>query len=75
MGVSLAYRKRFWLHNPFPCERVGEDSAFSFRAANSKDLAMVEGDDRIIARIHAGNTSQRTEEEMAKHPKQWDRVL
>lgn len=74
VGVSLLYERAHWMANPFECIRTGEDTSFSFKASAMNRLAVVEGDDRIIARIHAGNTSGKSDAELEKHPENWERL-
>lgn len=76
VGVSLLYERAHWEENPFPCVRVAEDTAFSFRAGVLNRLAVEDGDGRIVARIHPGNTTaeSRTEEYFRQHPNQWEEL-
>lgn len=53
-GTSLLYRRDWALENPFPEIQQGEDNAFISKAGPS--LVTVPSGDRIIARIHSGNT-------------------
>lgn len=57
VGVSLLYKKSHWLIHPFECRSEGEDTSFAFKSAAINRLHSVDGNDRIIARLHKGNTS------------------
>jgi glycosyltransferase involved in cell wall biosynthesis len=67
VGVSLLYEKPYWRHSPFECIQIGEDTAFVMKAISRGEIHSEEGDERIIARIHHGNTSP-------KSPENWEEI-
>lgn len=60
LGTSLCYWKSYWKSNPFPDLRVGEDLAFTSRAASQCVLVALDAGDEMYATIHPGNTCART---------------
>lgn len=71
IGVSLCYEKAYWETNPFDCVRVGEDNSFVMKARNN--IHVLDDDERILARIHAKNTSPKSASYMEKQ-KMWERI-
>ena len=72
VGVSLCYNKEVWKSHPFPCLNIGEDTAFTMALGYAVQSHPDDG--RILARIHGGNTSQKTQEYLESHPVNWRRV-
>jgi glycosyltransferase involved in cell wall biosynthesis len=72
LGTSLMYRREYWEANPFPCEMVGEDSAFIVPARKAQKIACVDAGDLMTATIHAGNTSPRV---IPEGSKQWREIF
>lgn len=56
LGTSLFYRKETWRGHKFPDQLVGEDGAFVKAVGGA---VSVPANDRLIARIHSGNTSSK----------------
>lgn len=56
LGTSFFYRRQYWICHRFPDVAVGEDNAFVDAATNGR-LVSVDAGDRMVARIHPGNTS------------------
>lgn len=56
-GTSLLYRREWWEKNQFPAQRIGEDNDFIRRAMGVMHYS--DGSNRIVASIHAENTSPR----------------
>lgn len=69
VGTSLAFSPAWWKKNPFPLTRryggsdvpllVGEDNAFVSVARKHRELSTVDGEGRLVARIHSENTSSK----------------
>lgn len=61
LGTSLCYRRDWWEQNKFPAIHVQEDSEFSVKAWNQRQLDEGPHEDvgLMYATIHAGNTSPR----------------
>jgi O-antigen biosynthesis protein len=60
VGTSLVYRKSFWMKNRFPAQQVGEDGEFVLRANMARQLITADAGERMVATVHAGNTSPRS---------------
>jgi len=72
LGTSLLYRRSWWLSNKFPSVNVGEDSEYVERLG--RRLIVADGKARIVASIHASNTSPRYPElKDAKGHSAWKR--
>lgn len=56
LGTSLMYRRDYWRGGKFPDKNVAEDSAFIERAQERRSMAVRNADDRMVARVHGGNT-------------------
>lgn len=86
LGTSLCYWRKAWEARPFPDINHGEDTEWlkgvRSHAVSTFDLMKPTGaDPRMIARIHAGNTSSGYDPaEMSRHnalpasERQWSRV-
>jgi len=86
LGTSLCYWRKAWKARPFPDMQHGEDTEWlkgvRSHAVSTFDLMKPAGaDPRMIARIHAGNTSSGYDPaEMSRHnalpasERQWSRV-
>jgi glycosyltransferase involved in cell wall biosynthesis len=60
IGTTLAYRKSWWVANPFPEDKpIGEDNSFVRSARSAKQLCTVPGAGLIVARAHSDNTSRK----------------
>jgi glycosyltransferase involved in cell wall biosynthesis len=60
VGTSLAYTKTWWgMHRFNEQLREGEDNAFVAAALQAKELISVDGNRRMVARVHPGNTSKK----------------
>ena len=57
VGSSLAYWRRTWERKPFTATSQGEDVAFITGLKSRGVDSIIEGQPRLIARIHEGNTS------------------
>jgi GT2 family glycosyltransferase len=64
-GASLCYSKTFWRTNPFRETQIGEDACFVWTDRNPR-LAVVSGNDFLVALIHSSNTSPKH-----THPPLW----
>jgi hypothetical protein len=58
VGTSLCYWRSYWAEHPFPDLRMGEDNAFLQHAPRVQSS---DGRDIIVARVHPGNTVERSE--------------
>jgi glycosyltransferase involved in cell wall biosynthesis len=56
LGTSLMYQRAYWRGRKFPEIDVGEDNEFIERAQRARSLIAVDAGDRMVARIHSGNT-------------------
>lgn len=58
LGSGLCYRKEFWRKHPFVTEdhRRWEDNVFVQDARNDNAIIAADAAQRMVARIHAGNT-------------------
>jgi glycosyltransferase involved in cell wall biosynthesis len=56
MGTSLMYTREYWKAHRFPDLAVAEDTAFIYNAQHRRAMSTKAAGDRMIARIHAGNT-------------------
>jgi glycosyltransferase involved in cell wall biosynthesis len=83
LGTSLMYRRSVWQRFPFPDTSYGEDTDWLKQVAHAKVKIVVDStmnlmrgaDPRMIARIHAGNTSKAYEPKaMQDAPHHWSRV-
>ena len=87
LGTSLCYWRRTWERKPFPATNVGEDLQFctglkcfgvsslsGHHLSNSGFMATTGLDPRMIARIHAGNTSTAYEPAKMAKNSEWKRV-
>lgn len=72
VGVSMLYEKAYWEAHPFECIRIGEDTSFGFKAASINRLLTQDGEEKIIARIHKGNTSEKTDDYLRQRPQNWE---
>lgn len=69
IGVSLCYWRRVWEQCGFKSKNVGEDNEF-FLGRNLR-TATCDAGDRIIARIHAGNSFDKWALAIQRDPAQW----
>ena len=87
LGTSLCYWRRTWERKPFPATNVGEDLQFctglkcfgvsslsGHHLSNSGFMATTGLDPRMIARIHAGNTSTAYDPAKMAKNSEWKRV-
>jgi glycosyltransferase involved in cell wall biosynthesis len=58
LGTSMCYWRDEWRKHPFPELHSGEDRGFLSKASS---VASVPGVDKIVARIHRGNTCSKYE--------------
>jgi glycosyltransferase involved in cell wall biosynthesis len=56
LGTSLLYDRNYWLGAKFPDIDVGEDTGFITKAQYRRSMTCRAAGDRLIARIHSGNT-------------------
>lgn len=68
LGTSFFYSKTYWRCHKFPDISEGEDNAF---VQESSNLIAVDAGDRMVARIHANNTS---EKHITPEMSHWKRV-
>lgn len=59
LGTSLVFRRDWWAQHRFPDLRVGEDTAFVYRARALRAITSVDAGDLMWATIHPQNTSPR----------------
>lgn len=73
LGSGLCYRKSFWQTHPFVPEgpRSWEDNVFVQAARNENQIVAVDAGNRMVARIHPGNTCPKKPRE---NPRQWSLV-
>ena len=71
LGTSLVYRRAYWERSPFPCEMVGEDTAFIVPARSSREIVTADAGEFMWATIHDGNTSPR---DVTKENAQWRKI-
>lgn len=57
-GTTLCYWKSYWKEHPFADKRQGEDNQFVYRAL--KQIAVSHDSAKVVARIHACNTSSKS---------------
>lgn len=69
LGTSLCYFKDLWRRRPFPDSMVGEDNAFT----QGLDIASVDAAGMMWARIHSGNTSEKTAK--LESSDQWEKSI
>lgn len=83
LGTSLAYWRHVWERRPFEATSIGEDDRFlrglKVVSVSAKHTPPDEGQPRMIARIHPGNTStaykpEAMARETAKTDAMWKRV-
>ncbi len=80
LGTSLMYRREVWERFPFPATSYGEDTEWLKQVQHAGVKIMAEGmnrmgQPRMIARIHAGNTSKAyAPEAMREATHHWSRV-
>ena len=87
LGTSLCYWRRTWERKPFPATNVGEDLQFctglkcfgvsslsGHHLSNSGFMATTGLDPRMIARIHAGNTSTAYDPAKLAKNSEWKRA-
>lgn len=60
LGTSLLYSRAYWKGGKFPDKYVSEDNDFISRAQRSRGLVVADANDRMVARIHSGNTSDKS---------------
>jgi glycosyltransferase involved in cell wall biosynthesis len=60
IGSSLCYHRHWWLAHRFDGLHVGEDSAFSAKAAEAGQLSSSDALDMMVASIHPENTCRRS---------------
>jgi glycosyltransferase involved in cell wall biosynthesis len=61
LGTSLVYRKSWWQeHRFYQDDKTTEDNQFVYAARDAGELAAVDGDDCMVARIHPGNTTHKS---------------
>lgn len=65
VGTSMMYWTDIWSKRPFGDIQSGEDSDFQ---RGRRTATMADTDGRILARIHAGNTSDKRENIDGPHP-------
>lgn len=68
LGTSFFYSKTYWRCHKFPDISEGEDNAF---VESAQYLVAVDAGDRMVARIHANNTS---EKHITPEMSHWQRV-
>lgn len=73
VGVTLCYRKRFWQTRKFPDLDVGEDNEF-LRGLSAPVIYVQPGVAPIVARIHPGNTIQKSEAAQLRNAEFWREV-
>jgi glycosyltransferase involved in cell wall biosynthesis len=59
LGTSLVYTRDYWRGGKFPDKAIAEDTAFIERAQRRRALTVGAANDRLIARIHEKNTSDK----------------
>lgn len=86
LGTSLCYWRKTWEHKPFEATSQGEDERFTTGLNCVGVSAMLIGDDltgtaddgiadpRMVARIHAGNTSNGYDPTKMARAAEWRRV-
>ncbi|TAL05209.1 MAG: glycosyltransferase family 2 protein [Chloroflexota bacterium] len=82
LGTSLCYRRSVWERFPFPATSYGEDTEFlkriqhaGIKIACCSSVPLLTGEVRMIARIHATNTSKAyLPEAMRAAPHHWRRA-
>lgn len=58
IGTSLCFTRAYWEQHPFPTFRLlGSDDRFQHKAAEFHELVTADGTDKMVARIHKGNTN------------------
>ncbi len=66
LGTSLFYRRDYWRCHSFADRLIGEDDLFVREAINDRKIQSVAGHHRIVARVHARNTSVKIPDEQWK---------
>ncbi len=69
LGTSLCYTREFWRAHPFPDRNIGEDNDFVM--ASRGQIISVDAGELMLARIHAGNTSNKRK---SLHRDCWKRI-
>ena len=79
LGTSLCYWRRTWERTPFPPKSRGEDLVWFDGGMNQVGVSSIGGDwsegrcPRMIARIHAGNTSNAYRPDLMRGSAEWKR--
>lgn len=73
LGTSLCYWRSVWERKPFEATSVGEDVRFC-TGLKVVGVSSIIGLPRMIARIHAGNTSSAYRPEAMRAASEWQRV-
>jgi glycosyltransferase involved in cell wall biosynthesis len=60
LGTSFFYKRDYWRSHKYKNLMIGEDNEFAFEA-NRGGLLAVDANDRMVARIHPGNTSPKVD--------------
>lgn len=60
LGTALCFTRDYWKRNNFPNSSIGEDNEFIKPAKRDGDIVSVDADQRMVARIHDCNTSNKT---------------
>ena len=66
IGVSFCYWRDIWDQRKYPVENVGEDEGFK----DGCRIVTCDAGDRIVARLHGGNTCDKTQA-IRDNPHQW----
>ena len=79
LGTSLCYWRRTWERMPFPAKSRGEDLVWFDGGMNQIGVSSIGGDwsegrcPRMVARIHAGNTSNAYRPDLMRDTAEWKR--